>query len=194
MTAENIENSSGIEVEIQPVPQEVAELSLFQKTRGWAGRHKWQLALAGIATSACLTWASDDSHETIQEATENLPGVAVGIVAMEAMWIGGAGMMAASVGNKIKNPLKIKKQFPEIAKQANDSKLFTAGFWTNTVGAVGEFVIPTVAVVSKMPPETWGILSPSVIDLGITIAIRKAIIDGVRSADGTQTEDSTPEV
>ena len=188
MTPENEQPQSNIVDQVDIGLED--KISVLQRSREWAGKHKWQLAIGGIATSACLTFMSDSRNETLQEAADHIPAVVVGMVAMEAMWIGGAGMMAVSVGDKIKNPLKIKAQFPEIAKKANDSKLFTAGLWTNTVGAVGEFVIPAAVVCGKLPPEAWGVLGPSLVDLGITVAIRKAILQGVRSAG--ETKDTNP--
>lgn len=193
MSPENTEYNDSVSPTDNVQMQENIDLSAMQRTRNWVNAHKWQLAVAGIATSACLTFASDKGHEAFEDAKDHLPAVGIGMVAMEAMWIGGAGMMAASVGNKIKNPLKIRQQFPEIAKQANHSKLFTAGFWTNTAGAVGEFVIPTAVVCSKLPPETWGVLGPSLVDLGITLAVRKAILNGVRSADAPKQANPTTE-
>lgn len=190
MSAEDFEHREDPSMLLEVENSASEEASVYQRTRNWASSHKWQLALAGIGVSLGLTLTSDNTSETLNEAKENLPAVAAGMVAMETMWIGGAAMMAASVGDKLKNPLKIKARFPEIAERANDSKLFTAGFWTNTAGAVGEFAIPAAVVFTKLPPETWGVLGPSTIDLGITLAVRKAILSSVRSASEYTAADS----
>jgi len=145
-------------------------------------RNRLRLALGGIAVSAGLTFASGGTHEVIDTVVEQIPAVGIGMIAMETMWIGGGAMMAASVGEHIKNPLKIKSRLPEIAAKANDSKLFKAGFIVNTVGAVGEFVIPAAVVCMKLPPETWGILGPSLVDLGITIGVRRATLNAIHES------------
>jgi hypothetical protein len=161
--------------------------SWFPKSREWVHKNRLKLALGGIAVSAGLTFASGGTHEVVETAVKNIPAVGAGMIAMEAMWIGGGAMMAASVGEHIKNPLKIKSHLPEIAAKANDSKLFKAGFIVNTVGAVGEFVIPAAAVCMKLPPETWGVLGPSLVDLGITIGVRRATLNAIHESQVVET-------
>lgn len=161
--------------------------SILTRSWGWAKTHRLGLAFGAMALSAGATIATGAGEKAVDVAKDELPAVAGGMVAMETMWIGGAAMMASSVGAKVKNPMKVKSQFGEVAEHANSSKLFQAGFWINTAGAVGEFVIPAVAVCTKLPPETWGVLTPSLVDLGVTISIRSAIRSGLQSAGALPT-------
>jgi hypothetical protein len=89
-------------------------------------------------------------------------------------------MMLAAVGNKIRNPLKIKQHVPELAEHANNSLLFRAGFWTNTAAAIGQTAVLVAGVTSELPVKSWGILSFAVADFALTISVRRAIKRGVK--------------
>lgn len=169
---------NGVLEEAEDIPKYVQQEEASQQS--WVRRHRGKLALGGAGVSLGLTLALNPVGETLDKVEQEAPAVAVGMVAMEAMWIGGAAMMLQSVGRREKNPFKIRSQMTDIATVAQNSKLFQAGFWINTTGAIGEFAIPAVVVCAKLPPESWGILSLSLVDLGATIALRKVIRDGIR--------------
>lgn len=156
----------------------------------FTGRHKGKMVMGAVAVSAALTFANNPYEEVIDQALEAAPWVLSGVVVSEAAFVAGGIMMAGSVGNKIGNPLKIKEKIPEIAKQANDSLLFKSGFWVNTAGAVGTGVFLSAAIVGKMPPEAYGALSVTLVDLSLTCAVRKAMLDGIRkNSTATRTGD-----
>jgi hypothetical protein len=123
----------------------------------------------------------DPLDETLATIETEAPVVVAGMMACEGLWIGGAAMMAASVGVRIGNPLRLKSTMSEIARKASRSSLFTLGLVVNTVGAVGEFAVPAMAVGRHLPATSWGILVPSAIDLGITVAVRRVVVVAVRS-------------
>lgn len=152
----------------------------WQRAREWAARNKGKLALGAAAVSATLTFTMNPLGEVTHEIVEAAPVIGVGIVASEAMFAGGIALMATSVGSKIGNPLKLKERLPEICAEANDSKLFKAGFWINTVGAVGSAAIIAGGVVAKLPPESYGVLGFAAADLAVTVAVRKAMLSGIR--------------
>lgn len=166
---------------------EAPESDNINRIKSWLKKQRVKLACGAFALSAGLTLASDPLEETKKEVVEAAPWVGGGIVAAEAMWIGGAAMMVASVGDKIGNPLKLKSRLPEVAKKANSSNLFLAGFWTNTIGAVGDFVVLSSGVMYKLPVRSWGVLGFTLMDLGLTFAIRKTIWDKVATAEINQT-------
>lgn len=147
-------------------------------------RRKMKLAIGAVAVSSVMTLTNNPASEVIDDAIEAAPWVGSGVVASEALFIAGAGMMAASVKDKLGNPFKIKERIPEIATKARDSKLFKFGFWTNTVGAVGDFAVISAGIVAKMPPESYPLLAIPLLDLGVTVAVRKAIRSGIRENSG----------
>lgn len=154
--------------------------SRYERIVDSVDRHKTKLILGAAAISLTLTISLDPLGETKDKVIDAAPWVGGGILASEALWIGGAAMMLAAVGKTIKNPLKIRKQVPELAQKADSSKLFKAGFYINTTGAVGDFAVLSVGVMNKLPVHSWGVLGIALADLGITIAVRRAIYKGIK--------------
>ena len=146
-------------------------------------KNKTKFALGAFATSIALTLAADPFSETKHRVFDAAPWVGGGLVGGEVLWIGGAAMMLAAVGEKAINPLKIKSNMADIAQKANSSKLFKAGFYTNTIGAVGQFGVLSTGVISKLPVHSWGVLGIALLDLGITIHIRKSIKNKLKELD-----------
>lgn len=172
-----------------PMSKETDQMSRMSRMREWAGKHKGWLVSGAFVASTGLAFTANPASETIHQVEQVVPWVVPGMIVSEAAWIAGAAVCTGAVGNKIPlNPLKIKSQFGEIAQKASDSKTFKAGLILNTAGAVAEFVIPTAAVVTHMPPETWGVLSFSAADLAVTVAVRKAIYNGLQNRQSSQSE------
>lgn len=146
--------------------------------RLWNGIKRNKVAVAAGAITVASMIASPIG-DTIKSLAETATYVGPGMVAAEAAWIGGAAMMLGAIGKKIINPLKIHQRFKEIPDAAAESTTFKAGLAINTVAAVAEFVIPTVAVTTKLPVESWGILSFAAVDLLATVALRKVIWNGM---------------
>jgi hypothetical protein len=69
-----------------------------------------------------------------------------------------------------------------MGRQAKESNLFWGSFWTNRAAAVGQFLVPAVAVGTHLPPESWGILAPSAADLYLTYKFGKEVIRAVNSS------------
>lgn len=158
----------------EPTPEDLEKQSLWDKS-------KTKLLLGATAVSLAYTLAANPLGETKDSLVEVAPYVAGGLAAGEVLWIGGAALMLAAVGEKLKNPFKIRSKIPEIATKANDSKMFKTGFYTNTTGAVGQFSVVSIGIVDKLPPHTWGVLGIALLDLSITIALRRAIYKGVKN-------------
>ncbi|MDQ3123647.1 MAG: hypothetical protein M3Q14_03110 [bacterium] len=150
-----------------------------EKSRSWFSKHKYKLALGAAAASAAFTLVADPFEETREAVGDAAPWVAGGVAASEVLFIAGAGMMVASVGDKVGNPLTMKKRMGDIAQKANESNLFKAGFIVNTTGAVGDFVVLSGGVMRELPPTSWGVLSLTLLDLSLTVAVRKGIMEGI---------------
>ncbi len=152
----------------------------WQRAREWAARHKGKLALGAAVASATLTLTLNPLGEVTHEVVDAAPMVGIGIATSETMFVGGLAMMATAVGTKVGNPLKLKERLPDICEKANDSKLFKAGFWVNTVGAVGSAAIISTGIIAELPPESYGMLSFAAADLAVTVAVRKAMLSGIK--------------
>ncbi len=110
------------------------------------------------------------------------PYVILGMAISEAAWLAGAGIMLVALGKQLShNPLKWRSSFKGMPAAAADSDMFKTGLLINTLGALAEFVIPTVAVTTSLPWQYWAILSFSTLDLWATIILRRAIWRGMRA-------------
>lgn len=166
----------------EPIQEESISVDNGQNERlGFVRRNAGKLALAAGITSVSATLAMNPLKEIGDQAGDAAPLIAGSLVGGEVAWVGGAVMMLAAVGDKIGNPLKLRDQVKSIAAKANDSRLFAAGLWINTIGATAQFVVPVGAVVAEMPPQSWPLpLSLLSIDFAGTIALRRLIISGIR--------------
>lgn len=170
---------------IDPIMLAPEEQAREKRFAGWWHRNRMKVALGAVAVSTAATLAMSPLEETMDAIGDDVPvavAAGVGWVAMEGAWIGGAAMMIGAAGRRVRNPLRIRSQLQDIAKDANDSKTFKAGFWINTGAAVSQFAIPAALAVSQLPPESWGILAPAVVDLGATVVLRHVILDGIKTA------------
>ncbi|HET9518342.1 MAG TPA: hypothetical protein VFO77_11495 [Actinoplanes sp.] len=134
------------------------------------------IAIGSIAVTLLLAPA----HTTFSEMARVLPWVGVGLVGGEIAWIGGAAMMLTALGGRVRNPFKIRVEFSRVAARAVNSRLFRLGFWTNTAGAIVQFVVPAVGVCWYLPYQLWGVLGIGVVDLAATVALRGAILTAMR--------------
>lgn len=156
-----------------------------KKIGNFLRRQKTKICIGATALSVGATLALNPLEETTDQVIESLPYVATGIIGSEIAWMGGAAMMLSSVGSRIPlDPRKLKAKMPEIAEKANDSKLFKAGFAVNVAGALGDFVILSGGVVKTLPPHSWGVLGFTLLDLGVTLGVRKAMLSGISKHAG----------
>ena len=154
---------------------------IFSRSKEVIVRQRNKIAVAAFAGSIAVTLAVNPLHELEHKVIDAAPWVGSGLVAGEAAWIGGAALALGAVGVKVRNPLKIKNQFKDIATHADNSKMFKIGFWTNTTAAVAEFGVLTVGVMKYLPPEAWGALSFGALDLAATVTFRKMILNGIKN-------------
>lgn len=175
------EFSVGVQQETDTDELPETNAGYFKKVTNFVGRQKTKICLGVTAASVASTLAFEPFDGTKDQIIEAAPYVVGGMAASEIAWLGGAAMMVGAVGSKIPiNPLKLKSKIPEISEKANDSKLFKAGFAVNVVGALGDFAVLSGAVVQNLPPHSWGILGFTLVDLGVTLTVRKAMINGIK--------------
>ncbi|TLQ44591.1 hypothetical protein FEF34_17020 [Streptomyces marianii] len=152
------------------------------RTRKFLARNRWRVIFTVAISSILATLALNPLGELKHKAIEAAPWVGIGILVGEIMFLGGLVMMASGVGIKAGNPFRLKSNFARICQLANHSHLFMAGFWVNSLGAVGSAVAIVFGVVLHLPWESYGILTFAAVDLMLTIAIRKAILDGLKKS------------
>ena len=156
------------------------EVALPDRVGRWLSKQKTRLAIAATIASLAATAFTSPFGETRHRLASAAKWVIPSALIADALWLGGAAMMLASIGGKIGNPLTIKKRVPAIASQANTSTLFETGFWVNTTAAVAEFGIITAGVTTELPLRSWGLAAFGLVDLSVTIAVRRAIRSGIR--------------
>jgi hypothetical protein len=175
--------------------ESVAPLNVDTEKKGaisqFFNKYKARLAIGATATSVAATLVTNPFEETKHQLIETAPWVGTSLIVGEAMWLGGAAIAAASLGDKIGNPIKVKEKFNAIADRANSSRLFKTGFWINTIGAIGEVTVPSVGIIANLPPQSWGVISIGLLDLGITVSVRKAIRAGIRENRTQQSSTQT---
>lgn len=180
---------------VEPVELEAEDLqspALEQtdvKRPGWFRRNQMKLALAAAGLSLGATVALNPAEQTIEYAKDAVPAAAYGFLAMEVSFNVGLLMMSTAIGRREKNPFKWRSMMNDLATEANNSMLFKTGFWVNTTSAVGQFAIPTAVICTQTPPEAWGMLGVPLADLAVTVAVRSAILDGIKRNAIPQTEE-----
>ena len=146
----------------------------------WLKRQQLKLALGAVALSTAINY-SGEYGRLESKAIEAGPWVGAGLLASEITWWGGAALMAAGVGVKISNPLKLSRTWNEIKDKANDSPKFKTGMIVSGIGAIGLDAIPAAAAITELPADAWAFLGPSTaLGVGSTLWIRKIMIDRIR--------------
>jgi hypothetical protein len=105
-----------------------------------------------------------------------LPWVGPGLIATEVLFIIGLGIMATSIGLRIRNPLKLRKELGNILREATDVRTFWVGFWINAIGAAGSCLLVCIALFVALPITSWGLAYIPLADLVATLALRAWII------------------
>lgn len=145
-------------------------------------RLKTKLIMGAAATATVVSLALSANGPVLHKLAEVAPWVGSGMIMAEIGWLGGAAVAFASVGRRIKNPFRIRSEMKNIAQYANESIGFKVGLAVNTASALAEFAIPTAAALTKLPPETWGLLGFPSLDLVATVAVRGVILRGMQNA------------
>lgn len=134
---------------IEPIPEHVAEQG------SWLRRNRVSLGLAGFAVAGVASVIfSHQLGKTVHDL-ESHAKVGLAIPATEAAAWTGAGLMVASAGKKVGNPLTIKPRLKELRSELNDNRLYRAGWSLGAVGAIGTAAVVAGAAVTELPPSSW---------------------------------------
>lgn len=144
--------------EIVREDSEFTELQTDQEAtaeqKNWLLRHKVGVGVGTLIVGG-VAIAAPEVAETVSILKDNAAWAAPSLIATEIMWNTGAGMMLASAGKKIGNPLKIRERMGEIISGVSKSKLFRTGLGVNIAGELGTASIITAGSIAELPPSTW---------------------------------------
>lgn len=125
--------------------------------------------------------------DVIDQVAPKLPWIGALIGVSEALFTAGVLTMAAAMGLRVGfNPMRwwrLRGQIRDIAFLDHPNPLFWVGFWVNVVGAVGSGLIVTIAVLTTMPPLSWGLSLFGFADLSLTFIVRREIVLWIRQAE-----------
>jgi hypothetical protein len=163
-------------LEVEGVPEQ--HLSFMRRTVEWAKAHKKGLflgatALAGLGYSLAQGGVSEIIDKTREEAPELAAAYGASLVA----FFGGAALMLAGAGQKI----RASRLFSAFRKQdlenlPNGNRLVRTGFWINAAGATAAGLTAVAAIVKTLPPSAWSALAVPLADLYSTFAIRSPFV------------------
>ncbi|MDL2363258.1 MAG: hypothetical protein QFB86_02670 [Patescibacteria group bacterium] len=159
-------------------------LSDSEKTQSpnWLRRNLLKVSLAAFIGGSAVTIATNPTDKLEKDILTAAPWVGVGLATTEAMWIGGAALMAGSAGIKIGNPLTLKSRYEEVSGEINGSKAYKTGLHINTAGALGTASVITLGTISSLPLETWpGAAGLIAADIASTVAIRSGLYAGINA-------------
>jgi hypothetical protein len=115
---------------------------------------------------------------SLKQIIDAMPlAIALSVVS-ELLFSAGIVMMAIASEQSIGlNPLKWRSHLNKLIQDIKRSRLFIFGFWMNFVGALATGVIWLVVILLRLPPSGWFLLWLPIMDIALTLAVRKAFID-----------------
>lgn len=117
----------------------------------------------------------------IDRVREIGPWVGLGLLVSEVLFVAGLAIMAWSVGVRMGfNPLRWRDRVEVVLASLDRSVTFWFGLAINTVGAAGTALVIVAAVLGGLPLSAWGLLLLPLADLSLTVAVRAAVVNGVR--------------
>ncbi|MEM9563150.1 MAG: hypothetical protein AAGA93_11055 [Actinomycetota bacterium] len=163
-----------------------------------SSRRRWTRAIFwGLVALSIASLLLSPLGPLIDRVREVGPWVGGGLLLSEVLFTIGLVVMAASVGVRLgRNPLQWRSRLDVILAQLQRSPTFWVGLVINTVGAVGTALVIVAAVLAGLPVSAWGLLVLPAADLGLTVAVRAAVVGGVRGGNpddlgGTRATDSS---
>ncbi|OGL25976.1 hypothetical protein A3E49_02485 [Candidatus Saccharibacteria bacterium RIFCSPHIGHO2_12_FULL_49_19] len=136
------------------------------QNENWLKRHKTKMAVGAAALSLALPMAFQPMSENRKIATEAAPWVATGLVASEAVLLGGAAIMLAAAGSRIGNPLRIRGNLHRL-KDANGTNAMRVGYAVHIAGAASWDAVLSVGVL-ELPKASWGLMAIPAYSVAIT--------------------------
>jgi len=147
----------------EAIPTEVN----YDNDQAWVVRHRTKLALGGLVLAGGLSLTQ--FNQVADEVKDNAKWVVPAIATAEVLAWGGAGIMLASAGRKVGNPLTVKSRLNEVRAELNDSTLYRAGWGVGAIGAVGTAGVVSGATLAYLPTTSWPLaIGVSAASLGLS--------------------------
>lgn len=177
---------------IAPVEQPVEAAS---DQPGWVRRNAFKIGAGLFIGGTAVTVATNPLGHLEKDVAQVAPWAAGGVLATEAMWIGGAAMMAGAAGKKVGNPLTLKSRWGEISNDIVDSRAFRSGLAVNTLGALGTASVVIAGAATALPPETWpGAFGLAAADMASTVAVRSGLYATIHEQNKRAEREKPPKV
>lgn len=119
----------------------------------WVSKHKKYLLTAAFAGAAALSLT--EFNTVLHDVEQNAEWLGSAIGTTEAVAWSGAGMMLVSTGNKLGNPLTVKKRLNEIKDKLSASRLYRSGAYLSLGGAIGTSSLIIAETVRELPVSSW---------------------------------------
>ncbi len=145
-------------------------------------RRRWtRVVFWGLVALSIASLLLSPLGPLIDRVREVGPWVGGGLLLSEVLFAIGLLVMAWSVGVKLgRNPFQWRTRLDVVLAQLQRSPTFWVGLAVNTVGAIGTALVLVAAVLAGLPVSAWGLLVLPAADLGLTVAVRAAVVGGVR--------------
>lgn len=141
--------------------------------------------------STTLTLAIDPIGQSLHEVERAASWVVPSEAILEVGWLVGAGVMlsAFGVGLKLRDLRRPRALLAQVGRQFASRKAivnreFWFGYSLNLLAAVGEAAVAIVGICAYLPILAWGNLCVPIIDLVVTIVLRKTLLDVSRARRG----------
>jgi len=145
-----------------------------------------------LAVGGGVALATHPDH-ILKEAEKAAPVTIPGVIVSEGLWDLGLGMMVASAGKNVGNPLTLHKRWGEVSDQALNSSLTRVGLTINTIGAFATtgFIVYGG---TKLSPDLWpGVAGFAGLDFASTVALRAPLVVAMKNSSDRLSNSSDPD-
>lgn len=147
-----------------------------------------KVAFWGLITFSIFSLVFSPLGETKNQLESSAIWLLAGVFLTETLFISGIAIMAAAIGLKIRNPLKLRRELKNVLLAGFRSKLFWVGFWINAAGAIGTTALIGVGILTVLPAKSWGLIVLVITDLSSTVVLRHYVLQKRNSHPVTQGE------
>ncbi len=119
----------------------------------WLKRHSKALVVGSVVVAGALSFSH--LNKTLDAVGHDAKWAGPAIVGTEILAWGGAGVMLASAGSKLGNPLTVKKRLSQIITDMEHNKVFNTGVSLNVLGAIGTSAVIMSGAITSMPLSSW---------------------------------------
>ncbi|HET9850203.1 MAG TPA: hypothetical protein VFP35_01080 [Candidatus Saccharimonadales bacterium] len=129
------------------------ELVADQSSDSLLGRYRNTIFTVAFVGAAALTFneLGPIKHDLEETARWTVPAIA----SSESVATAGLAAMIASTGNKIGNPLTLRKRLNQLKDRLGGSSLYRIGAYLNLAGAAGTSSVITAETLKDFPPTVW---------------------------------------